>query len=68
MAAVDDERQLVFECPAFECFRAARKHVFNRNVEENMQAFMNQRDSKGVMRCVLDCFRCIARQAANNHN
>ena len=67
MHAIDDERHLVFECPAFEEFRVARKQLFNRKVGENMKAFMTQKDQRGVMWFVLDCLRCVSRQD-NVHN
>ena len=38
MHALDDERHLVFECPALEHLRAARKQLFNVRVDVNMQA------------------------------
>ena len=56
---VDDERHLVFECPDLERFRAARKHLFNMSVGENMFAFITQTDQRGVLRYVLDCMRHI---------
>ena len=39
MHALDDERHLVFECPALEHVRAARKQLFSVRVGEKMQAF-----------------------------
>ena len=42
MHIVDDERHLVFKCPAFHHLRAARRHLFTADVGEDMKAFMSQ--------------------------
>ena len=44
MRSIDDERHLVFECPAFEYLRAARRHLFTSRVALDMACFMRQRD------------------------
>ena len=54
---LDDERHLVFECTAFEPFRAARRHLFTAAIGEDMRAFFGQRDESGVMGYVLDCLK-----------
>lgn len=40
MNSVDDEWNMVFNCPAFECLRSARRHLFSRRVMDNMPASM----------------------------
>ena len=60
MRAIDDERHLMFECPAFEFIRAARRHLFSMHVGLDMRLFMQQRDQKGVLCYVLDCLRELA--------
>ena len=57
MGEVDDERHLIFECPAFECFRTARRHLFSGHVAYDMAAFMRQQDQRGVFQHVLACLR-----------
>ena len=57
MRVVDDERHLVFECPAFESIRAARQNLFSAQVGLDMGRFMRQRDQQGVFWCVLNCLR-----------
>ena len=63
MRAIDDERHLVFECPAFEFIRAARRQLFSMRVGLDMRLFMQQRDQKGVLCYVLDCLREIEQLA-----
>ena len=63
MRAIDDERHLVFECPAFEYLRAARRHLFTSRVALDMACFMRQRDQAGVLHYVLDCLKHVAAQA-----
>ena len=53
----DDERHLVFECPAFEFLRAARRHLFSAWVGLDMKRFMGQHDQQGVFWHVLNCLR-----------
>ena len=51
MNVVDDERHLVFECPAFEFLRVTRRGLFSAWVGLDMKRFMNQRnqqDRQGV--------------------
>ena len=45
MHAMDDERHLVFECPALEHACMHGLQLFNVRVGENMQAFMTQKGS-----------------------
>ena len=68
MRAIDDERHLVFECPAFEYLRAARRHLFTSRVALDMACFMRQRDQAGVLHYVLDCLRHIAARANVDHS
>ena len=57
MHAVDDEWHLIFECPAFEGLRAARRHLYSSRVAYDMAAFMRQRDQKAVFQHILACLR-----------
>ena len=59
MHVIDDERHLVFECPAFESIRAARRQLCTAEVGLDMRCFMSdsQRDQKGVFWFILDCLR-----------
>ena len=57
MRVIDDERHLVFECPAFESIRAAKRQLFSAQVGLDMRCFMGQRDQEGVFWYVLDCLR-----------
>ena len=57
MHVIDDERHLVFECPAFEHIRAARRELFTAEVGLDMKCFMAQRDQKGVFWHILNCLR-----------
>ena len=57
LAKVDDERHLVFECPAFDQLRCARQHLFAAVVDGDMRAFMSQRDQSAVLWFVVDCLR-----------
>ena len=59
MQVVDDERHLVFECPAFDHFRTARPDLFSVEVGEDMRCFMRQRNQKGVFWYVMTCLREI---------
>ena len=61
----DDERHLVFECPALEHVRPARKNLFTVRVGENMQASMTQKDLHAVLWFVIDCLRYISRQTSD---
>ena len=65
MHALDDERHLVFECPALEHVRAAGKQLFNVRVGESMQAFMTQKDQHAVLWFLMDCLRYMSRQASD---
>ena len=57
MHVVDDERHLVFECPAFESIRAAKRELFTAEVGLDMRRFMAQRNQKGVFWFILTCLR-----------
>ena len=57
MGLVDDERHLVFECPAFDQLRCARQHLFCGIVDADVRRFMLQRDQAAVLGFVLDCLR-----------
>ncbi len=59
MQVIDDERHLVFECSAFDHFRAARRDLFSVEVGEDMRCFMRQRNQKGVFWYVMTCLREI---------
>ena len=59
MHAIDDEYHLVFDCPAFESLRAARRHLFSSRVGYDMAAFMRQRDQAGVLQHILACLRDV---------
>ena len=59
MHVVDDEFHMVFDCPAFERLRAARRHLFSGSVAYDMAAFMRQKDQKGVFQHTLACLREI---------
>ena len=65
LCALDDERHLVFECPALEHVRAARQQLFNVRVGENMQTFMTQKEQHAVLWFVMDCLRYISRQTSD---
>ena len=57
MRRVDDERHLVFECPAFDEFRYARRQLFAGVAGEDMRAFLSQQDQGAVLWFVVDCLR-----------
>ena len=59
MHVVDDESHMVFDCPAFERLRAAKRHLFSGSVAYDMAAFMRQKDQKGVFQHTLACLRGI---------
>ena len=40
MNVVDDEKHLVFECPAFLHLRAARHELFSAAIGDDVKAFM----------------------------
>ena len=65
---LDDERHLIFECPAFEHFRAARRHLFSGQIAYDMSAFMRQRDQKGVFQHVLACLRDVQDRLDVDHS
>ena len=44
MQSVDDEWHMIFDCPMFEGFRAARRSLFSSSVAYDVAAFMRQRD------------------------
>ena len=60
MHAVDDEYHMVFDCPAFERLRAARRHLFTSRVAYDMVTFMRQKDQVGVFKHILACLREVA--------
>ena len=60
MHAVDDEYHMVFDCPAFERLRAARRHLFSSRVAYDMVTFMRQKDQVGVFQHILACLREVA--------
>ena len=57
--ALDDERHLVFECPAFEQLRADSRHLFGPEVAFDMRRFFAHRDQQMVVRFILACLRMI---------
>ncbi len=57
--ALDDERHLVFECPAFEHLRRDRRHLFGREVAFDMRRFFAHTDQRGVVFFVLDCLSLV---------
>ena len=59
MRVIDDERHLVFECPAFESIRVAKRNLFTAQVGLDMHRFMQQRDQEGVFWYVLSCLRAM---------
>ena len=63
--AIDDERHLVFECPAFEYSGADGRHLFTSRVALDMACFMRQiwRDQAEVLYYVLICLRHVAAKA-----
>ena len=63
MHVIDDERHLVFECPAFEHIRAAKRGLFTAEVGLDMKCFMSQRDQKGVFWFILHCLREVEQLA-----
>ena len=56
--ALDDERHLVFECPAFEQLRADSRHLFGPEVAFDMRRFFAHRDQH-IVRFILACLRMI---------
>ena len=64
MHALDDERHLVFKCPALENLWGAKKQLFNVSIGENMQAFMTQKNQHAVLWFVMDCLY-ISRQTSD---
>ena len=57
MNVVDDEKHLVFECPAFLHLRAARHELFSAAIGDDVRAFMRQEDQQSVFWHVLNCIR-----------
>ena len=60
MHEVDDEWHMVFDCPAFESLRAARRQLFSGRVAYDMVAFMRQKDQMGIFKHVLACLRDVS--------
>ena len=63
MGAIDDEKHLVFECPAFEFIRNARRKLFSAAVGLSMKAFFDQQDQGAVFGFVIDCLREVEQLA-----
>ena len=59
MGALDDERHLVFECPAFEDLRVAYRQLFGQVVAFDMRRFFAHKDQTAVVMYILDCLHRI---------
>ena len=62
--ALDDERHLVFECPAFEHLRVANRPLFGQEVGFDMRRFFAHADQRAVVMYILDCLRLIGLYAS----
>ena len=60
MHALDDERHLVFECPAFEGLRREFRQLFGRQVGYDMRRFFAHKDQSAVVLYILRCLDSIA--------
>ena len=63
MGAIDDEKHLVFECPAFQYIRNARRKLLSAAVGLDMKAFFGQQDQGAVFGFVIDCLREVEQLA-----
>ena len=59
MGALDDERHLVFECPAFDDLRVAYRQLFGQVVALDKRRFFAHKDQTAVVMYSLDCLRRI---------
>ena len=59
---VDDEKHLVFDCPAMQPVRDRYPALFGRG-RHTMQLFMWQADLVGVAHFIMDCFDALGAQS-----
>lgn len=59
MGALDDERHLVFKCPAFEDLHRSHLQLFGLEVAYDMRRFFAQEDQRAVVLYIMDCLRLI---------
>ena len=57
--ALDDERHLVFECPAFEDLRREHRQLFGSEVAFDMCRFFAHKDQHGVVMYILGCLHLL---------
>ena len=57
--ALDDERHLVFECPAFEGLRREHCHVFDSMIAFDMCRCFAHTDQHGVVMYILACLHLL---------
>ena len=57
--ALDDERHLVFECPAFEDLRREHRQSFASEVAFDMCRFFAHKDQHDVVMYILGCLHLL---------